>query len=86
MTEYEYITIQPHGFSPSGKTRLWWVRNKKSGDRLGIVKWLSAWRQYTFWAISDTIWSAGCMRDIADFIKEEMAAHKRARKGIKVAT
>ena len=75
-TTYEYITIDLHGHSPSGKTSLWNVLNKKSGDLLGIVFWYSRWRQYTFQASSIAVFSAGCLDDISGFITEQMEARR----------
>lgn len=45
-----------------------------SGSRLGEIRWYSPWRQYTFWPLPDTIFSAGCMQDIAAHIERLMLA------------
>jgi hypothetical protein len=64
---YEYIVLVFVGDSPSGKTQIWRVETKY-GDLLGVVRWFGRWRQYTFWPSSETLYSAGCLSDIADFI------------------
>ena len=53
------------------KTSIWRVENKDK-DFLGHIRWNSQWRQYCFMPDANTIYSAGCLREIADFIKEQM--------------
>ena len=52
-------------------------------DELGTVKWYSPWRQYCFFTmVSDidrTIFSAGCLHDIIDFINH-LHAERRMQK------
>lgn len=66
---YEFISVSWDGSSPSGKTQIFVVTNNRSGARLGTVKWLGRWRQYTFFPETDCVFSAGCLRDIADYIE-----------------
>jgi hypothetical protein len=66
---YEYITIEEYGRSPSGKTGRFEVRNKRSGDLLALVSWYGPWRQYVCCPQPSTIYSAGCLMDIASFMK-----------------
>jgi hypothetical protein len=70
--EYEFITIRLIGSSASGKTSIFDVRSKKGGYLLGRIVWYSHWRQYAFSPVGATVYSAGCLRDIADFIKSAM--------------
>ena len=64
------------------KTSAWSVKNKKN-ESLGVIKWYSQWRQYcfiTYYNIlqSDSIvYSQSCLRDIAEFIKEQMDKRKK---------
>ena len=66
---YEYIHMSWAGPSKSGKTQVYTVYNSRSGERIGTVKWFGRWRQYTFLPDVDSVYSAGCLRDVADFIK-----------------
>ncbi len=66
--EYEYIIIVLTGMSDSGKTAIFDVRAKRGGNLLGRIKWFGRWRQYTFFPVPDTIYSAGCLVDIAHFL------------------
>ena len=77
MTEYEFIVIRETGRSTSGKTKVWEVTSKQRRNRLGSVRWHAPWRQYTFQPAAQvhTIFSAGCLRDIAGFVKDAQARH-----------
>jgi hypothetical protein len=42
------------------------VRNRRSGEELGKVRWYGAWRQYCFYPASLTIFNITCMARISD--------------------
>jgi len=65
---YEYIEFNL--VQQKEKTSVYAVRNTKSQAILGFVAWHCAWRQYCFGPIiaEQTIFSAGCLGDIKDFI------------------
>ena len=65
---YQYISISWAGSSPSGKTARYQVINNNSSDPLGEIRWWAQWRQYVFVPYPETIYSAGCLQDIRDFI------------------
>lgn len=73
-TEYEYIVFVKEATSAKRKTSIFSCRNKKGGDTLGLVKWYPGWRRYCFFPneFSFVVFSEGCLRDIADFIKQIM--------------
>lgn len=66
---YEYISVSWAGSSPSGKTQRLSVTSNKGGYTLGVIKWHGRWRQYAFFPQAETLYSRGCLRDIADFIE-----------------
>lgn len=68
--DYEYITIEPNGTSQSGKTKIYGVANKRSGKQLGQIQWYGPWRQYVFFPYMGTLYSRGCLQDVASFIEE----------------
>jgi len=68
-TEYQYL-IFTEVKKTTGKTRIFECRNKKSKIVLGIVKWHGAWRQYCYFPTIQAVYSAGCLKDIADFISQ----------------
>lgn len=73
MTE-SYIKIELIDKNP--KTNVYSVKNKKSDNLLGFIKWYGAWRQYCFFPINSTIYSRDCMKDINDFINKIMEKRK----------
>jgi hypothetical protein len=73
-TEYEFI----HFIKTDQKkiTSVWSVRNNRSKEELGIVKWYPAWRQYSYFPTVQAVYSAGCLMDIIDFIKQLKAGRE----------
>jgi len=75
-----YIDIVHVGNSPSGKTKIFHVVNKRDPehDVPGVIKWSGAWRKYVYH--SDlAFYDAQCLRQIADFIESETNAHNAKR-------
>ena len=52
------------------KTKVIGIWSKKSGDRLGIIKWFGRWRQYAFFPEDGTVFNVECLNDIQSYIKE----------------
>jgi len=81
----KYIVFQLVRKSPSGKTYVYKVVNKKHGYELGEIKWFSEWRQYCFTPLetekSQTLFfSAECLHDIETFLESLMREHESWRK------
>jgi hypothetical protein len=74
-TDYEYIRFVAIP-NQSRKTDLYACYNKRSMDVLGMVFWYAAWRQYCFQPRAHTIYSAGCLQDVKDFIGQLMMDHR----------
>ena len=68
-TVFEYIHFVKVAEKP--KTSVWACLNKRSGDKLGEVKWYGRWRQYCFHPTLElaTVFNVGCMEDICSFIR-----------------
>jgi len=67
-TDYKYLLFTP---TPStGKTSRWECKNKNSLAVLGVIKWHCGWRQYCYFPSCPAVYSAGCLDDISDFIKQ----------------
>ena len=79
-TDYEYIRFEKVKDKP--KTSVWACINKKSRSILGFVSWYPQWRQYCFMPADqsgeweDIVLSAGCLSDIAHFVRQAMREHK----------
>lgn len=74
--ESEYIKICFKEATPSGKTAVYEVITV-SGHWMGIIKWHSAWRRYTFHTVRERIWDVACMDFISDFLNELMKDHNK---------
>lgn len=55
----------------SGVTKRWGVRNTVD-TLLGEIRWSPSWRRYVFHPIGDTLYDAGCLLEIVDFINIQM--------------
>lgn len=60
------------------KTDVWAVESK-DGGALGYIAWYAPWRCYCFMPSSSTVFEQRCLRDIATFLRFQMAERKRAR-------
>jgi hypothetical protein len=69
--EYKYIVFKSDNeiFQERKKRPDYECRNKKDGTLLGLLCWCAAWRQYCYYPETNTMYSQGCLEDIADFIK-----------------
>ena len=76
-TVYEYIQFDL--VKQNEKTQIYAVRNIKSQFILGYVAWHCGWRQYCYGPMieEETIYSEGCLKDIAEFIKQLMDDRKK---------
>jgi len=79
VVERQYISFERQPLR--GKTSRWLVINNRHGDELGVIRWYGAWRQYTFEAEPECVFSAGCLDDIRGFIRELMAVRKEQHDG-----
>lgn len=50
-----------------GKTKIYDCVSRH-GDKLGTIKWYSAWRQYCFFPEDKCVFSGGCLIDIDKFL------------------
>ena len=71
----KYITFNLIELKP--KTKVWGVFTSEGKDILGKIKWYPRWRQYVFFSHPYTIYSQGCLKDIAEFIEKEMKERKK---------
>ena len=65
---YEYIRVKVRPPLPGRKTRIYDISSVRQEAHLGQIKWHGAWRQYCFFPNGYTIWSAGCLGDVNDFL------------------
>ena len=78
----KWITFQVVPTDFSRKTGIWDVvtkggKKEVGGLVLGRISWWSGWRKYAFFPSGNSLYEPTCLRDIAQFIDEQMAARKR---------
>jgi hypothetical protein len=67
---YEHISVSWAGSSTSGRTQVYTVTANRGGEQLGVIRWFGRWHQYVFEPSGHTVYSAGCLRDLADFLDQ----------------
>lgn len=68
--ETKWLSITHQG--NTGKTDFWNVYTKEGTLLLGQIRWFSTFRQYSFYPQPNTVYEKQFMRDIANFMEEEM--------------
>ena len=75
----DWLHFESYGLTPSGKTSIWGVIARQSGDQVGMVKWAAPWRRYAYFPGLEGQWlDARCLRDIAAFC-DHLMAERRVR-------
>ena len=74
--EYEYLRFVEIAGKP--KTKVWSCRQLGGDLELGQVSWWAPWRQYCYFP-GPSVYSAGCLRNIASFIHQANAEHLKAK-------
>jgi hypothetical protein len=69
MSEKTYLRFDELGHSASSKTRMWQVKNVQWNFTMGTIKWYAPWRRYVFFPQGETLYDAGCLTEIAAFLK-----------------
>jgi hypothetical protein len=78
-TQYQFINFIEIEKKP--KTSVWSCRNTHHGEELGRILYYPAWRQYVYEPSCPATYSAGCLADIGDFIKQLEAERKAGKNG-----
>lgn len=68
------------------KTNSWIVVSNLSGDHLAEIHWHNPWRKYVMFPFEATIFDAGCLATITDFLQNAMADHKKVLAAVKDGT
>lgn len=81
VATYTYIEINTTETPPAGrKTRIYFILNRKTGCEIGRIKWLPQWRQFCFFPDHYSVWSKGCLVDVAEAIGKAKAHHEGAQR------
>ena len=70
---YRFFTVED--FAPD----LYTIVTRRDRAIIGRIEWYARWKEWVLVPDEGTVWSAGCLDDVADFIREH------ARKGGKDA-
>ena len=78
MDESKYLVFKDHGGESWGrKTKMVQIHSARTDGHLGTIRWHGPWRRYCFFPDPDTLWSAGCMKAVEDYISRLMAERGR---------
>ncbi len=72
MAKYINFVLMKEG----AKTNVWHVAAKGLNEKLGEIKWFSHWRKYAFFPSDGTVYEDDCLKDIAEFIEQQMIERK----------
>ena len=75
--KFEYIHIML--IERGDKTNKYSIRNNKTEECLGFLKWYAPWKQYCFYPEEGTIWNSSCLDDIGKVVRFLNNAHKSRR-------
>lgn len=71
---YKYITIKQ--IESDTKTMKFDVLANSSQEKIGIIKWHGAWRQYAFYPEPNTLFSIECM-EVINFFMDNLNHERR---------
>lgn len=74
MTNLNFIFLER---SKSGLTSVWEVRSAHTDVLLGYISWYASWRRYTLQAVNSTIYDSVCLKEISEFLDEQMELRKQ---------
>lgn len=72
MKKYKFITIKQVGDELFEKKPVYRIFNNKSKDQLGIISYYKPWKEYVFSSIPECVFNNSCLRDVLDFIENEI--------------
>lgn len=68
MKKYKFITIE----KSYADENTYLIYNNKSRTSMGDIVWYPPWKQWVFKTDYDFVWSADCLRDVINFIENEI--------------
>ena len=69
VKRYRFFDVRRRPAELHRKTRDFDVVNARSGAELGSIEWYGPWRQYVLTSHAGVVWSAGCLADVQDFMR-----------------
>jgi hypothetical protein len=77
MKTKNHLLINEMSDGKPRKTKMYAVISNHDGTELAEIKWDGAWRTYVSLPFGDMKWSAGCHREIANFLDNIMLERKK---------
>ena len=72
MKKYKFIHIKQVNNELFEKKPVFRIFNNKSGDQLGIISYYKPWKEYVFSSIPECVFNNSCLRDVLDFIENQI--------------
>jgi hypothetical protein len=72
----KYIYIKEIGESPSRKTKIFGVINKRENRVSGEIRWYGGFRKYCFYPNSDFLFDSDCLQMIVEYLNTLNNWHK----------
>lgn len=82
-TAEKYIRVEDNGTSASGLTKRWVVRNIRSGENCGEIRWHGPFRGYCFFPTDGFLFDASCLHAIAEHLEGVNSAKRKAKAGVR---
>jgi|GEM_PF-2436455 len=64
----QWLRFRFFNYSQTRVTSIWEILSKDGKTYLGRIRWHAPWRCYVLFPEKDTLFNAGCMQDIIQFI------------------
>lgn len=81
MVKKEYLYFEEMSLTKIRKTGIFSVKLKSNNEDLGLIAWNNGWRQYCFFPDDMTHYSAGCLKQVYNFIDKLMEERKNGKTG-----
>jgi hypothetical protein len=73
----KFLLINKQPRAKDAKTDTFNIQSVNGNSVLGTIKWYSHWRRYCFFPTEYTIFDSKCLKEITEFIDEQMNLRKK---------
>ena len=72
MKKYRFITIKQLDEELFEGKPVFRIYNNKGGEQLAILSFYKPWKQYVFSSRGDSVFNNSCLRDVLDFMENDI--------------
>ncbi|NJO64025.1 MAG: hypothetical protein HC836_39365 [Richelia sp. RM2_1_2] len=72
MKKYKFITIKQIGDEIFAEKPVYRIFNNKSDEQIGVLSYFKSWKKYVFSSKERCIFDLACMKDITEFMENEI--------------